>query len=149
MLHHYHKNPFEVVTLSEKKVGTIRDIVEVEKGEIIFDFGGIAAGNEYAYVAFLPDFTAKIRLESLPYFPSYLSRVEEHKEGNLYAVQNFNGGLNPLCYVPRDVFEALKRCDISAHEERAEQHLERLNTALSDSKSFQVRPKVTRKGGFN
>lgn len=148
-LERYNQNPFEVVTLSEKKIGTIKDIVEVEKGELVFDFGGIAMGNEYAFVDFLPDFTAKVRLESLPHFPSYLSRVEEYKEGNLYLVQNFNGGLNPLSYIPRDVFEALKKCDVSEHEERAEQHLERLNMALSNINSFQVRPRVTRKGKFN
>lgn len=148
-LERYEQNPFEVVPLSEKKIGTINDIVTVERGELIFDFGGIAAGNEYVYVDLLPDFTAKIRLESLPLFPSYLARVEEYKEGNLYVVQICHGSLSPLSYVPQDVFEALKKCDVSDYEEKAEQHIERLNRALSESNSFQVRPRVTRKGKLN
>src|SRR3989344_6733115 len=89
-LERYERDPFEVASLSEKKLG-IDDIIEVEKGELLFDFGGIAAGNEFAEIDFLPDFTAKIRLESLPHFPSYLTRVEERKEGNLYVVHTSNG----------------------------------------------------------
>ncbi|MDO8511503.1 MAG: hypothetical protein Q7S55_05045 [Nanoarchaeota archaeon] len=147
-LERYEQDPFEVAALSEKKLG-IDDIVEVEKGELLFDFGGIAAGNEFAEVDFLPDFTAKIRLESLPHFPSYLTRVEERKEVNLYVIRTCNGILAPLSYVPRDVFEAFKKCDVSGHEERAEQHIERLNRAISGSDSFHVRPRVTRKGKLN
>ncbi|MDP3699170.1 MAG: hypothetical protein Q8R47_06320 [Nanoarchaeota archaeon] len=145
----YDQNPLEVVTKSEAKIGSITDIVEVEKGELIFDFGGITAGNEYAYVDFLPDFTAKIRLESVPLFPVHQSQLKLKKNGNLYAVRNYNGSLNPLCYVPLDVFEALKRCDISAHEKRAEEHIGKLNGTLAGSSHFKVFPRVPKKGNFN
>lgn len=147
-LERYERDPFEVASLSEKKLG-IDDIIEVEKGELLFDFGGIAAGNEFAEIDFLPDFTAKVRLESLPYFPSYIARIEEYKEGNLYAVQISHGSLGPLSYIPKDVLGALKKCDVSGHEEQAEQHIERLNRAISGSDSFQVRPRVTRRGKLN
>lgn len=145
----YHQQLIEVVTPSNLPIGSIDDIVEVEKGELLFDFGGIVAGNEFAGVGFLPDFTAKIRLESIPLFPLHISQIKEKKNGNLYAVRNYHGGINPLSYVPVDVFEALKKCDVSAHEERAEEHINRLNQALSGSKYFKVMPKVARKKDFN
>src|SRR3989344_5932064 len=148
-LEKYEQNPYEVLGLSGNKAGTIADMVEVEKGELVFDFGGIAAGNEFAEIDFLPDFTAKVRLESLPYFPSYIARIEEYKDGNLYAVQISHGSLGPLSYIPKDVLGALKKCDVSGHEEQAEQHIERLNRAISGSDSFYVRPRVTRKGRLN
>ena len=144
----YRQNPIEVYARTGTP-GTMVDIVQVERGELRFDFGGIVSGNEYACINFLPDFTAKIRLESLPHFPAFRARLPEQKVGNLYQVQNFDGGLNPLSYVPADVFKALKKCDVSAHEERAEKHIGRLNRALSDSKYFQVLPRVTKKGKFN
>lgn len=149
-LHFYNQNQIELVTKSEAEQGGLTDIVEVKKGELVFDFGGSVSGREYAYIDFLPDFLAKIRLESLPHFPSYLRRVEEYKESNLYAVQTFpNGAIAPVCYVPEDVFEAFKKCDVTAHERRAEEHLERLNRVLAGSKSFRVLPRVTKKGSFN
>ena len=145
----YRQNPFEVVPYSENKVGSINDIVTCEKGELLFDFGGIISGNEYALVDFLHDFGVRIRLESLPHFPSYLARVKERKEGNLYLVKTVQGSLSPISYVPQDVFEAFKKCDVSAHEERAKQHILDLNQALSGSESFQVMPRVTSKGKLN
>lgn len=149
-LHHYNQNPLEVVTKYGMEQGGLTDIVQVEKGELTFDFGGSVSGKEYAYVDFLPDFRAKIRLESLPHFPSYLKRIEEYKEAGLYAVQTSpNGAIAPTCYVPHDVFQAFKKCDVTAHEERAEKHLERLNQALAGSRSFHVLPRVTKKGNFN
>ena len=148
-LEKYEQNPFKVATLGGKKIGAIEDIFEVEKGELTFDFGGIAVGNEYASVDFLPDFGAKVRLESLPCFTSYLARVEKYKKGNLYGIRIFNGTLGSISYVPDDVFEALKKCDFSDHERKAERHIELLNKVLSKSDSFQVRPRVTRKGKFN
>ena len=70
--------------------------------------------------------------------------------GNEYAVQTFpNGALAPVSYVPHDVFEALKCSDISPYEERAEKHIQRLNEALTGCSSFQVLPRVTKKGEFN
>lgn len=149
-LHFYNQNPVEVVTKSGAEPGGLTDIIEVKKGELTFDFGGSVSGREYAYVDFLPDFTAKIRLESLPHFPSYLTRIEEYKEADLYAVQTSpNGAIAPVCYVPQDVFQAFKKCDVTAHELRAEKHIERLNQALVEKTSFRIRPKVTRKKDFN
>lgn len=149
-LHQYHQNPIEVITKNSVEVGGLTDIVEISKGELVFDFGGSVCGREYAYIDILPDFQVRIRLESLPHFPSYLSRVEEHKEGNLYAVNTYpNGALAPVSYLPQDVFEAFKRCDVSAHEDRAERHIEKLNQVLVDKRFYLARPKITRRKNFN
>ncbi len=143
----YEQNPFEFYARSGR-AGTLADVVEVKKGELRFDFGGIVSGSEYAYIDVLPDFTAKIRLESIPYFPAFQSRLREQKVGDLYMVQNFDGGMNPLSYVPEDVFNALRKCDISQYERQAENHIKRLNKALAGG-MFTVAPRATKKEKIN
>jgi len=51
-LESYHRNPFEVVTKDGKDPGSIADLVQIEKGEVMFDFGGIAAGNKFPMLMF-------------------------------------------------------------------------------------------------
>ena len=129
----YERKPFEVLTSSgkAKRIGAVDDIIEVEKGELVFDFEGAIAGNQYASIDFLPDFAAQVRLESLPHFQSYLARVKERREGDLYIVESHHGGIISGNYVPLDVFRAFKSCDVSSYEERARQYIESLNKAFA------------------
>ena len=145
----FEQHPRKVLTLPGKEQGGIEDIIEIEKGELRFDFGGMVAGSEYAYVDLTPDFVAKIRLESVPSFHFFRERLSEQKVGNVYKVKVSNGSFASTSYVPYEVIQGLKNCDLAAAEKKAEEHIEKLNKALSESRYFAVEPKPTKKSDFN
>ena len=149
-LDRYHRNPIPlVVTKSEKQLGRLSDIVVVEKGELAFDLVLPLASPQHAYIDFLPDFTAKINLSSIPVFPFFLQRIEEYKHGNLYEVLvSPNGSFISASYVPDDVFHALRKIDISGFELKAEKHICCLNKTLRNE-GIGIIPKVTKQINFN
>ena len=124
------KQDIEVVGRNPDAPAGVEHIIEVSKGTLEFDFEGLVAGNEYAEVPLTEDFVAKIRLESVPYFKSHQSRLQPRTVGNLNAVRTYHGKFSATNYVPQDVFQALRVCDISAWEEAAEEHLKKINEAL-------------------
>lgn len=120
----------------------IDDIVKVEKGELLFDFPGMVfLEPEFIEVDLTPDFVAKIRLESIPHFCSYQSQLKERKLGNLCVIKTYHTGIAPTCFIPKDIFEALKtydfrNLDISEHEEHLRKRFELLNQVRSNRKYF-------------
>ncbi|MEK6863190.1 MAG: hypothetical protein AABW53_00670 [Nanoarchaeota archaeon] len=124
------KQDVEVVGRDPNAPAGVEHIIEVSKGTLGFDFEGLVAGNEYAEVPLTEDFVAKIRLESVPYFKSYQSRLKPQAVGNLAAVLTHHGNYKATSYVPQDVFQALRVCDISGWEPAAEEHIKKINEAL-------------------
>lgn len=108
----------------------VEQIVKVAEGTLEFDFGGLVAENNYAEILLTEDFVAKIRLESVPYFRSYQSRLKPQAIGNLAAVLTHHGKYNAASYVPQDVFQALCSCDVSGWEAAAEEHIQQINQRL-------------------
>ncbi len=88
-LERYKNDPFEIVTKQDEEAGTISDIITVQKGELLYDFGGLVSGREYAEIDILPDFMVKIRLESIPFFPSYLTRFAGKERRKLISGAEF------------------------------------------------------------
>lgn len=146
----YQQDPVRVVTKAEVGIGTLDNIVEVEKGELAFDLQLAWSGDQYAYVDFLPDFRAKIKLDSVPSFSFFQRRMEEYKQGNLYAVPTSpNGSFICMCYVPEDVFRALKACDVSAHEKKVEEYITMVNRVFKENDRIGFLPKPKGRRNFN
>lgn len=105
----------------------VEQIIEVSKGAMAFDFGGLVAGNKFAEISLTEDFIARVRFESVPYFKSWQSRLKSQEAGNLNAVKNYYGKIQVTNYVPQDVFQALCSCDVSGWEAAAEEHIQQIN----------------------
>lgn len=134
------------------KLGGVEDIIEVEKGELRYDFGGrIAKCAALVEIPLGTDFVVKIPLESLPSFPFFQRNFTERKTAGLYGVHTCNEISITSSYVPQDIYEALRDLDISPYLHKAEQHIKEVNRALNHhrSKHYIAFPKPTKPDDFN
>ncbi|MEK6900103.1 MAG: hypothetical protein AABX05_03185 [Nanoarchaeota archaeon] len=148
----FQQQDIEVIGSKGRFPAGIESLVQVDKGELKFDFGGIVSGKEYAEIDITEDFTVKVRTESVPYFRSYQSRLKTIKVGDLYGVREYFGSFNAMSYVPLDVFSALRDCDLSSSESAGAEHIKKLNRALDGLRTesnFHVFPKPRTRKAFN
>ena len=128
IVEHYHEQSKKEGSLENpriakwvKKIPSLHDILEVEKGNVKIQAGMIQFGESgsvpekfFNELQVTSDFSVYINDESLPYLVMLRHKFPKYKRQNLYKIQ-ITGGIFPgWNFIPEDVIKAICRYELGS-----------------------------------
>ena len=164
LVEHYHEQAKNDGNLDNPKVSnwvrkipTLEDITQIEKGRINFHVGMVNLNRDEndmdkdlfsEYMQVTKDFLVAVSPEAVLYFEMYKQQLEQNlgklKRGELYKVQIPGGVFASLNFIPEDVMQAILKYDLKPHLEKGIQARENIEQKINHP-NIQVAPLAAKK----